>query len=554
MRILFYSFTESYHRWVIFKTKLPVLVALLFINLEDLSAQDTTLKNIINFQNPIRELVKDGNGDVFVQTLEGVFKLNDTGFEKTNFNISNFDGIIVHKGKLTTRKTLENNKIPHRRVNQNCEWKHLLPRSGTFHYCQRVIDKNAQVIVSNGSKFLFVFKINYLFKNILPQFSLRGIQVVHDKLFTLSYSGLFVEGKKWSDQPGSSSSNLFRDSHKLYFASTDEVFELDLKTNVIKSVLNKKSAFPIGEISCVFFKDSIGYIGGFNGLFSLNQAGRLRKEKITEEVHHLKFIRNKLFVCTSKGIYFGSKDTFIPIEGLPADLQYYDIGEKMNKFYVASSEGVWMWETGKRNPINILKNTFYNQTECYSLEIDELNQLWIGTAKGLVRYHTITAAVDIYLPDIEFNKRSSYNHKEALFFGSTEGLYEFNPRSFPVDELSVSLIKERKPHLDYLFILIAVLGLSMVGWLFLRANAQTKNRNYPHSEISQTPDSPPFTMENIEVYILNNIKTITAESLREDSGMSKNVFYKAFSQYYDITPKQLIESIRRDHQRRKKSM
>ncbi|MFZ4378011.1 MAG: hypothetical protein ACOYN9_16755 [Saprospiraceae bacterium] len=98
-----------------------------------------------------------------------------------------------------------------------------------------------------------------------------------------------------------------------------------------------------------------------------------------------------------------------------------------------------------------------------------------------------------------------------------------------------------------------VIGLLILGWFFLRTRYKLNNRiNQPLEDLNSSREAT-FNMENIEVYILNNIKTITAESLREDSGMSKNVFYKVFNQYYDITPKQLIESIRRDHQRRKKS-
>jgi hypothetical protein len=44
------------------------------------SAQDTILTNILNFENPIRERVKDGNEDIYVQKLEGVFLLKGNSF------------------------------------------------------------------------------------------------------------------------------------------------------------------------------------------------------------------------------------------------------------------------------------------------------------------------------------------------------------------------------------------------------------------------------------------------------------------------------------------
>jgi AraC-like DNA-binding protein len=546
----------DYFSWVAFiKNKLPGLIILLFFSSTYLSGQDTLLKNIINFENPIRAIVKDGNSNVYVQTLEGVFLLNKDGFEKTNVKISNFDGIIVHNGKLTSRKTLEKAKIPHKSVSQNYDWQNLLPRSGSLNFCQVIRDKYGQILVSNGTKFLFCFKINNLFERSLPNLSIRGIEEVQDKLFVLSYSGLFMNGNKWTEKLTNSSSNIFRNGDNLYFASTDQVFELHLKTNEIEIISNKKSSFPIGEISCVLFKDSILYIGGFNGLFSLKKSGILIKEMINEEVNNLCYLQNKIFVCTTKGVYTLSKNNFVSEISFPSELQYNDIEERDNKLYAASSKGLWMLEEGGRTTINLLKNTLYENIECYAIEIDEVNQLWISTSRGIVRYNTNNASIDVYLPEIEFNKRSSHKNKSKIYFGSTEGLFEFDALDFPVDEIFIKENKEINAsyYLNYVLIFILVIGLLILGWFFLRTRYKLNNRiNHSLEDLNSSREAP-FNMENIEVYILNNIKTITAESLREDSGMSKNVFYKVFNQYYDITPKQLIESIRRDHQRRKKS-
>ena len=554
MRIIILPFVD-YFSWVAFINKLPGLIILLFFTSTYLSGQDTLLKNIINFENPIRAIVKDGNSNVYVQTLEGVFVLNKDGFEKTNVKISNFDGIIVHNGKLTSRKTLEKAKIPHKSVSQNCDWQNLLPRSGSLNFCQVITDKYGQILVSNGTKFLFCFKINNLFKRSLPNLSIRGIEEVENKLFVLSYSGLFLNGEKWTNKLTNSSSNIFRNGDNLYFASTDQVFALDLETNEIEIISNKITSLPIGEISCVFFKDSILYIGGFNGLFSLSKSGRLQKERINEEISNIIGIQNNIFICTSKGIFILSNSKFISKASFPSDLQYNDIEERDNKLYAASSRGLWMLEKEGRTAINLLKNTLYENIECYVVEIDEVNQLWISTSKGIVRYNTNNASIDVYLPEIEFNKRSSHKNKSKIYFGSTEGLFEFDALDFPVDEIFIKENKEINAsyYLNYVLIFILVIGLLILGWFFLRTRYKLNNRiNQPLEDLNSSREAT-FNMENIEVYILNNIKTITAESLREDSGMSKNVFYKVFNQYYDITPKQLIESIRRDHQRRKKS-
>ena len=61
-----------------------------------------------------------------------------------------------------------------------------------------------------------------------------------------------------------------------------------------------------------------------------------------------------------------------------------------------------------------------------------------------------------------------------------------------------------------------------------------------------------YNMSNIEKYILDHVDDITVEKLREDSGYTKNVFYKIFSRYYDVTPKQLIDSIKEESIRKKR--
>jgi hypothetical protein len=64
-----------------------------------------------------------------------------------------------------------------------------------------------------------------------------------------------------------------------------------------------------------------------------------------------------------------------------------------------------------------------------------------------------------------------------------------------------------------------------------------------------------YNMNNIEYYIIEHIDNINVDKLREDSGLTKNVFYKVFNQYYDITPKGLIDLLREERMNsRKKSL
>lgn len=528
-----------------------------FLNIGIAEAQDTLLYNIINFKNPIRSLAKDAKGLIYIQTSEGVFVLLKEKFEKSAFTVSNFDRIIVHKGELTSRKALEKQNIKHRSLNQNCDWQHLLPSSGSVNFCQVENDPSGLIWVSNGSKFLYCFKINNLFKRSIPNISIRGIEFYKDRLFVLTYSGLFVNGTKWLDKSSFGSSNILLDGHHLLFASTTQIFNLDLSTEKFNLELLKINTEMIGEISSLLNAEGILYIGGFHGLYAKNGNGELVKESIKNEVHHLIMLHDKLYVCTAKGIYHLEKGKFIIHKAFPSQLVYNDIEERYGRFYAASAAGVWVFDGESSKAYNLFKNTPYENQECFAIEWDDYNQLWVSTAKGLIKFNLNDNNMDIYLSDIEFNKRSSFKRESNFYFGSTEGLFTFDAKDFSSEELSFQSKEEKKESFDKGFIFLLMLSLlsSMLSvYFYLKTKRRIKySLTDQIEENSAATGQPLYTMESIEAYILKHIKTITAESLREDSGLSKNLFYKSFSQHYDITPKQLIETIRRDHLRRKKN-
>ena len=294
------------------------LIVLFFFYLNSSLAQDTILKNIINFENPIRSIAKDREGLIYVQTLEGVFVLLKDKFEKSNFPISNFDRIISYYGKLTTRKSLEKNKILHKSINQNCDWHHLLPSSGSLNFCQVEIDPYGQIWVSNGSNFFYCFKIHNLFKRTIPNVSIRGIENHENKLFVLTYSGIYLNGIKWMDEVSNGSGNVFKKDNFYLFASTDQVFKLDFETNLLTVLLDKNKSKEIGEISSVIvFEDKL-FMGGFYGLFSMDKTKKLINENIGKEVNNLMLLQDKLFVCTATGIYHFENNILRKIQNFPS--------------------------------------------------------------------------------------------------------------------------------------------------------------------------------------------------------------------------------------------
>lgn len=540
-----------------------------------ISAKDTLLVDVLNLKNPIRQLVKDANGKIYIQTYEGVFVLNDRGFEKSSFKLSNFERIGVKNGMLTK---LNHYKPGYESFSGSHSWYNYLPSNGTNRFCQMVVDYNGNYWVANGSKFLYCFKIIKSFNKSLPNVSIRGITKVNQDLIVLSHSGLFLNREKIGNEHLGSSTNVITHNNKVYFASSSSaIYSFDVNAKKYTKIIDEKKNKPLGEISSLFQKANILYLGTYKGLFSIDN------NQITNEIEgigiqNIGFVKNKLSVCTNKGIYQQINGKFQRNNLFPTDIVFNDLKEMDNKLFAASSAGIWYLDKNSKKAINLLQNTLFEQLECFSIEFDHLDYIWVGTSKGLLRINYLQQNIELYLDGVEFNKRSSYYNKDKLYFGSISGLYEFSPSDFLVED-KILVIDEKLNYSNMdilLFGIVVFTSCILMMYLYFKNQIEKIKKfqitnNTESIPFTDTDDSllfkenedsslfndqvgiPQFTMENIEVFILKNIDSINAESLREASGLSKYIFYKNFSRYYDISPKQLIENLRKVHLSKKKN-
>jgi hypothetical protein len=166
------------------------------------------------------------------------------------------------------------------------------------------------------------------------------------------------------------------------------------------------------------------------------------------------------------------------------------------------------------------------------------------------------------MKDIEFNKRSNFKIEDKFYFGTTDGYITFSPKSFFSSEWTSNneYINENSIVL-YKYLLGFALVIILI--LIIYINKKPKNSSLIESLSNINKDATKemahegigkYNMNNIEYYIMEHIDNINVDKLREDSGLTKNVFYKVFNQHYDIGPKQLIEIIREERMNsRKKS-
>lgn len=537
--------------------------------------QDTLLVDVLNARNPIRQLVKDANGNIYIQTYEGVFVLKNNGFEKISSKVSNFERIGIKNGMLTT---LNHYKPGYQSFSGNLIWTNYLATNGSKGFCQVATDYKGNYWVCNGSKFLYCFNIIKRFNKSLPNVSIRGITKVNQDLIVLSHSGLFINRGRIENEFLGSSTNVITHNNKIYFASSaSAIYSFDLITKNLNKIIDEKKIEYLGEISSLFQKDNILYLGTYKGLFSKDNNDQITHEIEGIGIQNIGFVQNNLIVCTNKGVYHQMNGKFQRNNFFPTNLVFNDLKEKDNKIFAASSAGIWYLDKDRKKAINFLNNTSFKNIEAFSIEFDHLDHIWVGTSKGLLRINYLQHKVELYLDGVEFNKRSSYFKKDKLYFGSISGLYELSPSDFLVDD-KILITDEVKNYSNMEILLFGIIVFTfciLMMYLYFKNQVdKIKKIQVKHSKESihfvETHDTllhkdnedsslfndqlgiPQFTMENIEVFILRNIDSINAESLREASGLSKYIFYKNFSRYYDISPKQLIENLRKVHFSKKK--
>jgi len=416
------------------KISLTVLLFYLFFHL---SATDTLLVGIKDLGTPIRSMVQNEVGEIFIQLGDQVFKLENENLEKTNIKISADDEIFFQDGKFTSINRLNRlkEKIQYAE-NHSFKWNKFLAKTGTENYGIYYKDKLNHYWVSNGTNFLYKFIVTDFFERDLKQMSVRGILNDGNDLYVNSYSGFFKNGEKIGPDFLGGGSNIFKKGGKLYFAAIRELYTFEIKSNKFEIIFEDTFSKSIGEISCVFFFEEKWWIGGSNGLFYFADNKKLEATPINEMVNNFRIIEDKLYILGFESVFTIKNGKYKNIENLPSNIECNDITKVNDNFFLATSRGLLKYDAQNERLINCFQNTEYENKEIFSLELDEFNFLWIGTKLGLVRFNVNTESFDLFMKDFEFNKRSSHKNEDKFYFGTTDGYVTFSPMTFFSSDLT----------------------------------------------------------------------------------------------------------------------
>lgn len=234
--------------------------------------------------------------------------------------------------------------------------------------------------------------------------------------------------------------------------------------------LTQKNTIPVlttsDEIWCLFsLNDSLLLVGLEHGLNSYNSktntlraidSGTINIDNPALTYRILKSHKHGLLAAGDNGVYvLNDQLEFIDYYGMlgtddnhrMCSTQVYDLYEEPS--------GDWWLATNGEGLINIhwkgsnrsqgYEKKVFNQTNglpsdvLYRIERDTGNNLWISTYNGLLRIDTQTHSTKNYskadgIYNNEFNRTSScYASNGQMYFGTVDGVVEFNPTTLSAD-------------------------------------------------------------------------------------------------------------------------
>lgn len=227
----------------------------------------------------------------------------------------------------------------------------------------------------------------------------------------------------------------------------------------LKKVEGKDGTFPRGG-TC-FYKDKRGnvLIGNAQGLFLYDKGGDISRIKMTAQlVSTLKPLNEDTIIAgTSNGLFYidgnykatqiGKKE-FVNTSILCIDIKNHQV------WMGTTDRGLLKWDTRSGKVYNYNTSSGLPSNFIYSLYVTGKGSVWTGTGFGISSLYLSDSgtvkAVKNYgraegLLGMECNHNAVLRASDSgLWFGTTKGLFHFNPNNAPEDKQPMVVLKSVK--------------------------------------------------------------------------------------------------------------
>jgi AraC-like DNA-binding protein len=504
-------------------------------------AQDTALVKIKSFQMPIISLAHDGKGNIWFNTSSDLYTFDGERIKWVK-HLSQRKTLIYKDGKVQFYRGIwgRDRRLVSPPWAGNEPWARYLPQGNQEIFAAP--DKKGMIWVTRGQH-LFGFKIERNFHRSLQGHSLRGILPYEGDLWVGSYSGVFKNGQLCLGDSIYTNGNLIGVSPNKILIPSYLLFSYDLLNHEIEHIpFPDAPVFKEAHADCLVQVGNQVWAGSSVGLFRL-QGDRLVKEPLNAPVEYMSAQGRTLYLATTKGIYRRDEEGGLQrLHQFPE--QVFNFIEKIgDAWWAASEQGIWCWKGGEAPAERLFPDGPLAQLETYAILRDKAGYYWASSVSGLYRFRPELDYYEHHLGKIEFNKRSFAAIRDTFYFGSTNGLVAFDPLGFAPMESVEDL--PRRSTSRYLLAGLFVLLLAIVFFLYRQWKKTERILQAAHSALHQEPLPDPDSLAaKLEQYILQNITTVTVESLSTFAGVSERTLYRLLKEAYSTTPGDLIREVK----------
>lgn len=497
----------------------------------NLKCQDTIVTKIIDLPFHIRSMANDEKGQIFIESPKGLYQFNGNKYRLINPNY-NKGTLFFYQGKLSNQQEFKKKNIDFfGDWKKNEVWLPFLPKGSSKLICYARDNVGNQYLgVSNQ---IFKIEVKNKFKTILEGFSTRDISFINDDLYINTYEGVFRNEERILPKILFADGMLYQKEDSLIlFTANKEIIKYSLIDNTTK-IDNLSYLGDLNYISKIIsYKGNI-FIGTRFGFVDYKKKVFLIKNL---GINELAIIDDKLFISTYKGVYIYDGKTIqkspVFIDGLINSIQ--KIGPN---YWLSTNKGLFLYLANSKNYEKVILNKEFPALECNIVVKDKNGFYWASTAAGLYRFQKIKDKIECYFPGVEFNKRSFLNHKDIFYFGSVQGVVNFDPTDFP------EYLKNERSLSIWMFFGLTIIVLSITAIIFFIRRKKLKAIKQPMSDNYLENEQEKFLL-NLGSYILENLATVSVEDLIVYAKMNKKSFYRYMNQHYNMLPSTLIQTIK----------
>ncbi len=156
----------------------------------------------------------------------------------------------------------------------------------------------------------------------------------------------------------------------------------------------------------------------------------------------IEYEENEIWWICQNGVYRFNEVGQMELIFYPNEIQLFDLAQtKDGVYWGATSKGLWRlgsdWRKWKEESYEFSKD--WGHFSMYRMEVDDQENIWISTDKGLIQFQPNSGLKKVYLKEDglveeEFNRIASVKlHDGRIVMGGINGLTLFNPSDFLFD-------------------------------------------------------------------------------------------------------------------------